>query len=45
MTEIADAGYWAYRERFLYDKSVIDDNKDHPRPIDVLDILNTDKDE
>jgi hypothetical protein len=51
VTEIADAAYWAYRERFLYDKGgkvepiaieVTDDDGDvGDKAIDVIDILNS----
>jgi hypothetical protein len=53
VAEIADAAYWAYRERFLYDKGgtvepfvidvkVTDDDGDvGDKPIDVIDILNS----
>ncbi|GBG37334.1 EcsC family protein [Mycobacterium montefiorense] len=45
VTAIADAAYWAYRERFLYEKGgeiepiAIDVDVDDPSAIDVLDIL------
>ena len=45
LTEIADAGYWAYRERFLYDKGgrvepiAIDGEDADDGAIDVIDIL------
>lgn len=47
VTEIADAGYWAYRERFLYEKAVTADNAsgDALRLMDVIDLLSTDEDE
>jgi hypothetical protein len=51
VTEIADAAYWAYRERFLYEKggkvepidvNVTDDDGDgSDKAIDVIDILNS----
>jgi hypothetical protein len=53
VAETADAAYWAYRERFLYDKSgtvqpvvidvdVTDDDGDvDDKAIDVIDILNS----
>ena len=53
VSEIADAAYWAYRERFLYEKSgtvepfvidvdVTDDDGDvGDKAIDVIDILNS----
>ena len=51
VAEIADAAYWAYRERFLYEKGgkvepiaievTGDDGDVGDKAIDVIDILNS----